>query len=346
MSETTVNIALPYILPSQAQKHVTHNEALQRLDATIQLVIAARLSAPPGNVADGECYWPVAPATDEWSGKEGQLAFRQDGAWIFLTPRPGWRAFDMTRGRLNYFNGGEWVDLPLPENGVFSTVGIGADADGSNRLAIASDASLFNHAGFGHQLKINKASASDTASFLFQSNWQGKAEIGLTGSDDLSIKVSPDGSNWNTALAISSAGVVRMDARPVVRASLAATTFTPAAATLTGFDDLHVSQGGFALGAALPSGYGSRLIVPVTGIYQIVLNTSFLASSGHEVAVKIKGTAAVATTRGANASASALSQSATAATWLSAGDWIALEHGGTGQFQFGYGLTEITVVML
>ena len=33
MSETTANLALPFILPQQAQKHVTHNDALQRLDA-------------------------------------------------------------------------------------------------------------------------------------------------------------------------------------------------------------------------------------------------------------------------------------------------------------------------
>ena len=33
MSDATINLEMPYILPSQAQKHVTHNEALQRLAA-------------------------------------------------------------------------------------------------------------------------------------------------------------------------------------------------------------------------------------------------------------------------------------------------------------------------
>ncbi|MEK1894771.1 MAG: hypothetical protein AAAB20_16100 [Rhizobium sp.] len=37
MSDQTNNRALPYILPSQAGQHVTHNEALQRLDAIVQL---------------------------------------------------------------------------------------------------------------------------------------------------------------------------------------------------------------------------------------------------------------------------------------------------------------------
>lgn len=35
MSDQTNNLALPYILPSQAHKHVTRNEALQRLDAIV-----------------------------------------------------------------------------------------------------------------------------------------------------------------------------------------------------------------------------------------------------------------------------------------------------------------------
>lgn len=29
MTETTPNLILPYIMPSQAQKHVTHNEAIR-----------------------------------------------------------------------------------------------------------------------------------------------------------------------------------------------------------------------------------------------------------------------------------------------------------------------------
>lgn len=36
MSDITTHLLLPYILASQAQKHVTHNEALRLLDAMIQ----------------------------------------------------------------------------------------------------------------------------------------------------------------------------------------------------------------------------------------------------------------------------------------------------------------------
>jgi hypothetical protein len=42
------NLDMPFILPSQAQKHVTHNEALWSLDALIQLAVLDHdLTAPP-----------------------------------------------------------------------------------------------------------------------------------------------------------------------------------------------------------------------------------------------------------------------------------------------------------
>ena len=41
MTESSPRLALPYLQPSQAQKHVTHNEALLRLDAIVQLALEA-----------------------------------------------------------------------------------------------------------------------------------------------------------------------------------------------------------------------------------------------------------------------------------------------------------------
>lgn len=76
----------------------------------------------------------------------------------------------------------------------------GATADATNRFSINAPASLFNHAGAGHQVKVNKAAATDTGSFLFQTGFSGRAEFGLTGSDDFQIKVSNDGATWFNAL--------------------------------------------------------------------------------------------------------------------------------------------------
>jgi hypothetical protein len=81
-------------------------------------------------------------------------------------------------------------------------LGVNATADATNKLAIASAASLFNHAGAGHQHKINKNSAGDTASLLFQTGFSGRAEFGTAGDDDFHVKVSADGSAWTEAMVI------------------------------------------------------------------------------------------------------------------------------------------------
>ncbi len=74
MSDTTARLDLPFILPAQAQKHVTHNEALQRLDALVQLAVMTSATSPPDEPVEGEIHWVNAPATGLWSGHAGNLA--------------------------------------------------------------------------------------------------------------------------------------------------------------------------------------------------------------------------------------------------------------------------------
>ncbi|KQV83758.1 DUF2793 domain-containing protein [Rhizobium sp. Root1220] len=345
MFDTTSNLALPYILPSQAQKHVTHNEALQRLDAIVQLCVDAEATNPPSDPVEGQCYLVADGAGGDWTGKDGLLAFRQDGAWIYLEPRMGWRAFFAQLGQIHVFSGGLWRPVSLDAEGSVPMIGINASPDNVNRLSIASPASLFNHAGQGHQIKVNKASASETGSLVFQTEWSGRAEIGLTGNDDFSIKVSSDGSDWQTALAISPAGIVKMPARPMARTALAQQTATPAPGGRTGFDEFNLLQGGFTLGAIVPSGTGYRLIVPASGLYLLLLTADTNSSSGHGAAIEANGTTLLASTGG---SASAMPARHTAFTLasLNAGDWLALVHSGSALYEFGAGKTELSVLML
>jgi hypothetical protein len=49
-TDTTAILGMPYLMPSQAQKHVTHNEALKALDALVQLSVMSKSgNAPPGS---------------------------------------------------------------------------------------------------------------------------------------------------------------------------------------------------------------------------------------------------------------------------------------------------------
>lgn len=94
MSETTAHLALPFIMAAQAQKHVTHNEALRLLDGLVQLAVLDRdLAAPPASPAEGARYIVASGATGLWGGWDGSVALWVDGAWMRLIPRPGWIAW-------------------------------------------------------------------------------------------------------------------------------------------------------------------------------------------------------------------------------------------------------------
>ena len=190
-------LGLPYILPNQAQKHVTHNEGLQRLDAIVQPVAISATSPSPASPSEGDLYIvPAGPAGDWAAAGAGDLAIRQDGAWMFVTPAAGWTCFVADEGEVFHFDGAGWA---RPDR-----LGINAAPDGTNRLAVSAAASLFNHAGGDHRLNINKNASAGTAALVYQSGFTGHAEIGLCGDDDFHFKVSDDGMSFTDAMQIAS----------------------------------------------------------------------------------------------------------------------------------------------
>lgn len=205
MSDTT-HLVLPYLAASQAQKHVTHNEALTLLDGLVQAAVKSRaVAAPPSSPAAGDRYLVATPPTGVWFGQADKLAYFMDGAWRFLAPQEGWTLWVDDEDVLLSFNGTAWNSAGVPsELQNLALLGVNATADTVNRLAVSSAASLFNHAGAGHQIKLNKNAAADTASLLMQTGFSGRAEIGLTGDDNLHVKVSADGSVYHEALVVQS----------------------------------------------------------------------------------------------------------------------------------------------
>lgn len=104
------NLALPYLEGAQAQKHVTVNESLRRLDALVLLAIEDKdLVAPPGSPSDGARYIPKATATGAWSGKENFVAHYVDGAWEFYAPREGFAAYVRDEDAFYTYDGSAWL---------------------------------------------------------------------------------------------------------------------------------------------------------------------------------------------------------------------------------------------
>ena len=205
----TANLGLPCIEGSQAQKHVTHNDALRILDTLVQLAVLDRdLTTPPGSPSEGQRWIVKTGATGAWAGHSNAVAAWQDGAWQFSTPQTCWCVYVVDEGTLLVWNGAAWGDFFSTVTSIqnLALLGIGTTADTTNRLSAKLNNALFvaqtvAEGGDGNlRYKLSKESSSKTLSFLLQDNYSGRAEIGLTGDDDFHFKVSPDGSAWVDAL--------------------------------------------------------------------------------------------------------------------------------------------------
>lgn len=130
MSDTSTHLGLPYLLAAQAQKHVTHNEALRLLDAMVQLSVLDRTrTIPPTSPADGDRHIVASGATGLWAGWDLNVASQVDGSWLRLVPRQGWLVWIAAEQAFVVWNGSAWDPVGVPQDvsdAIFSLVN---DAD-------------------------------------------------------------------------------------------------------------------------------------------------------------------------------------------------------------------------
>lgn len=213
---TTPNLALPYIAAAQAQKHVTHNQALDLLDGLVQLSVMDRdLTAPPASPTEGDRYIVAAGATSAWAGWDGDVAMFSGGAWVRLNPQTGWRVWIEDEAVLLVFDGTSWNGVTPDALQNLTRLGLATTADAANPFSAKLNGALWTaltavEGGSGDlRVTLNKETAAGVLSFLLQSGFSGRAELGLLGTDDLTLKVSPDGTAWRDALTVDRAtGIV------------------------------------------------------------------------------------------------------------------------------------------
>jgi hypothetical protein len=211
--QTTVRLKLPLIIANQAQKHITHNEALTRLDALVQASVKSRtLIAQPSSPGQGDAYiLPASPTGADWGliGTQKLVRF-EDGYWSVI---------DMALGSLVYVeaetafvvkSSTSFIGLNelLKSFDQLARLGIGTTADDYNRLALKSQAALLgasytSEGGTGSfSLSLNKQNTSDNAQILWQKDYVSRLIMGLLGNDHLSVKASADGQVWREALSL------------------------------------------------------------------------------------------------------------------------------------------------
>ena len=111
MTEVTPRLGLPFIHAGQAQKEVTHNEALQGLDLWTQSVVEDSRAAPPSDPLPGKCWLVQGPAEEDWAGKEGAVAQWTAGGWRFAGPAEGMSVWHRAQGLTLRHIGGEWTGI-------------------------------------------------------------------------------------------------------------------------------------------------------------------------------------------------------------------------------------------
>lgn len=230
---TTPNLGITLIEQGQSQKEVTMNEAITILDAALSGgIIDKDLTAPPGSPVAGARYIVAATATGAWAGKENKIAYYFNGGWRFLTPGEGLFVWMNDENLMYVFNGTTWTSTV----GAGNMLGVNTTADTTNRLAVRTNAALLTalyaaDGGNGDmQIKVNKEGVADIGSFLFQRNFSSRAEFGLLGDDNFTLKTSPDGSTWlDTLKMIAATGRVAFKS---IGAGLSAAGTTQGTATV------------------------------------------------------------------------------------------------------------------
>jgi hypothetical protein len=165
MSDTTTHLGLPYLLAAQAQKHVTHNEALRLLDAMVQLSVLDRTrTAPPANPGNGDRHLVASGATGAWAGWDLNIAYRIDGAWMRLVPRVGWQVWVADEGVPLVWTGSAWQDVadrPLQglkvANGTAAAPSLSFSADPDTGLYRAGADALGISAGGAERARVTSS---------------------------------------------------------------------------------------------------------------------------------------------------------------------------------------------
>ncbi|WP_445191769.1 DUF2793 domain-containing protein [Sphingomonas sp. Tas61C01] len=113
-TDATIRLGLPLLAAGQAQKDLTHNEALARLDIAVQAsVVAVGLAVPPAAPTAGDAWVVGAAAGGAWTGQANAIAAWTAGGWRFVDPREGMTVWSIADRRDVRYSGGTWTSGDL-----------------------------------------------------------------------------------------------------------------------------------------------------------------------------------------------------------------------------------------
>lgn len=111
--------ALPFLASGQAQKEVTHNEAIAAIDRVLHLAVTSRsLSGPPAPALVGDTYIVGADATGAWTGNSAMIATFDGVGWVITAPRIGCLTWIIDEVQFAVFTGAGWTVGGWPTQGL------------------------------------------------------------------------------------------------------------------------------------------------------------------------------------------------------------------------------------
>ena len=101
--------ALPLLQPGQAQKEMTVNETVARLDCLVQgAAVAAAVNTPPADPDPGDCWIVGSTPTGGWAGHAEEVAEWTSSGWLFVQPRDGTQLWLGATQGIARFADGAW----------------------------------------------------------------------------------------------------------------------------------------------------------------------------------------------------------------------------------------------
>jgi hypothetical protein len=171
-------IGLPFLDAAQAQKHITMNEALARLDTVAAARVETMASmSPPVSPIEGEAHLVPAGAGGDWVGQNGKVAVFLNGGWDYITPWAGWRIWIANETGFAVYDGSDWqlVSQPLSPGGALSALRH-AEIDHS----VAPTATSVTTAFIPDKAIVMGVTARVTAAITGATSWS----LGVAGSPD------------------------------------------------------------------------------------------------------------------------------------------------------------------
>ncbi|MFT4075849.1 MAG: DUF2793 domain-containing protein [Asticcacaulis sp.] len=213
MSDTTPRLQLP-LIGDHSQKRIVMNADLMRLESLVQaFVISRSVAAQPADAVEGDTYiLPATPTGDAWSLlPAGSFVRIEGGVWEAVDFPEGAIVFVRSEGIFLLRTASGWTSFEdaIKALANLTRLGVGTTADAYNVLAVKGPAALLSgktvaEGGSGNlSLVLNKEADGNSAQLLFQKGYSTRAILGLLGDSNLTLKVSPDGSSWRTALTVN-----------------------------------------------------------------------------------------------------------------------------------------------